>query len=159
VLADISVDNYKIISYPGGFPVGQFSYPFQYRLPDNLPGSFEKTRKSGLVQKFKIVYKIKALVDVSHTSHDLKIKQHLIVHEKLDFSIQPKHHDKSIEVRTLCCIPRGPCRCECWLDKNAYMGGETSQIHVKVENNSAVKIDHFNSKVFIYCDIKSYNFL
>ena len=90
--------------------------------------------------------KIKATVDVSG-GHDLKDKAHLVVHERLDQLIQPKHHDKTIEVRTCCCIPRGPVRCECWMDKNAYMSGETAQCHVKVENNSAVDVTHFTSKV------------
>jgi len=100
----------------------------------------------GLKLVGKIRYKIKATVDVSHGS-DLKTKQHLVIHEKLDTMIQPKHHDKTIEVRTCCCVPRGPVRCECWMDKNAYMSGEQAQLHVKVDNNSEVNVDHFNSKL------------
>jgi len=61
--------------------------------------------------------------------------------------IQPKHHDKTIQVMTCCCFPRGPVRCECWMDKNAYMSGETSQIHVAVQNDSAVNVNHFNTKL------------
>jgi len=126
--------------------MGQFSYPFQYRLPDRLPGVFEKKKQHGLKISAKIRYKIKAIVDVSFGT-DLKTKQHLVVHEKLDMMIQPKHHDKTIEVRTCCCVPRGPVRCECWMDKNAYVSGENAQLHVKVDNNSAVEVTHFNSKL------------
>jgi len=91
-------------------------------------------------------------VDVSWGT-DLKSKQHLVVHEKLDRMIEPKHHDKTIEVRTCCCVPRGPVRCECWMDKNAYMSGETAQMHVKVDNNSEVNVNHFNSKLIREIDI------
>eukprot|EP01114_Cavostelium_apophysatum_P007304 TRINITY_DN1936_c0_g1_i1.p1 TRINITY_DN1936_c0_g1~~TRINITY_DN1936_c0_g1_i1.p1 ORF type:complete len:320 (+),score=75.70 TRINITY_DN1936_c0_g1_i1:210-1169(+) len=138
-------DQFNLIDYPGGFPVGQFSYPFQYHLPANLPGCFKKTRKSGLKLKAKVLYKIKCTVDIP--GPDLKIKQHLVIHEKLDRSIAPQHYNKGIEVKTLCCIPRGPASCECYLDKNAYMSGETAQIHVKVQNNSAVDITNFKTKL------------
>jgi len=139
-------DAFTLISYPGGFPMGQWSYPFQYRLPDKLPGVFEKKKLRGLKLVAKIRYKIKATVDVS-MGFDLKTKSHLVVHEKLDMMIQPKHHDKTIEVRTCCCVPRGPVRCECWMDKNAYMSGETAQLHVQVQNNSEVNVTHFTSKL------------
>jgi len=33
------------------------------------------------------------------------------------------------------------------MDKNAYVGGETAQVHVKVENDSAVDVTHFTSKL------------
>jgi len=144
---DFFKDRFTLIDYPGGYPVGQFSYPFQYRLPDNLPGVFEKKRKKGLKLKAKIRYKIKAVVDIAHTKHDLICKQHLIIHEQLDKKIEPKHFMKEITVRTLCCIPRGPVKCEAFMNKNCYMAGETAQIHVKVENNSTVEVNHFNSKL------------
>jgi len=53
----------------------------------------------------KVQYKIKAVLDVH--GRDLICKQHLYIHERLDMSIVPRHHSKSKEVLTLCCIPRG----------------------------------------------------
>jgi len=137
-----------LIDYPGGFPQGYFSYPFQYRLPESLPGCFEKNKKHGLKMKAKIRYKIKVIVEIPGLfSHDLKVKQHLVVHERLDKAIQPKHHNKEITVRTCCCVDRGQCKCESWMDKNAYMSGETAQVHVQVENKSQVEVTHFNTKL------------
>lgn len=143
---DFFKDNFTLINYPGGFPIGDWSYPFQYRLPEKLPGVFEKKRKNGLKINSKIRYKIKVTCDVHHGS-DLKFKQHLVIHERLDKSIQPAHHTKTMTVMTCCCIPRGPVTCESYVDKNAYMSGETAQAHVKVANNSAVKVNHFTSKL------------
>jgi len=141
-------EKFKLIDYPGGFPIGRYSYPFQYRLPDSLPGVFCKKRKSGLKMKAKIQYKIKCIVEIpGFLTHDLKAKQHLVIHSQLDKMIQPKHMIKESTVRTCCCIPRGPVKVEAYMDKNAYMSGETSQIHVKVDNNSAVNVDHFNTKL------------
>jgi len=75
------------------------------------------------------------------------VKQHLVIHQALQLPIQPKHHIKESQVRTLCCIPRGPVKVEAWMDKNAYVAGEVSQIHVNVVNDSAVDVTHFNSKL------------
>jgi len=33
------------------------------------------------------------------------------------------------------------------MDKNAYMGGETAQVHVSVDNSSAVDVTHFTTKL------------
>ena len=37
---DIVKAEIKLIEYPGGFSVGNYSYPFQYQLPHNLPGTY-----------------------------------------------------------------------------------------------------------------------
>jgi hypothetical protein len=141
-------DHFKLIEYPGGFPVGRFSYPFQYRLPDSLPGCIHKSRKGALKMKAKIQYKMKCIVEIpGFFTHDLKVKQHLVIHEKLDKLIEPKHHHKEATVRTLCCIPRGPLRCSVWMNKNAYMAGETASVHVSVDNSSQVDVTHFTSKL------------
>lgn len=144
---DFFKDHYSIIDHPGGFPAGSFSYPFQYRLPDTLPGVFSKKKKKKHGDKFKakIAYKIKAVLE--NHKHDLIVKQHLVVYSKLDGPIVPKHHNKTAEVRTLCCIPRGPVSVEAWVDKSCYVSGETAQIHVSVQNNSTVPVNHFNSKL------------
>lgn len=57
-----------LVDYPTGFPTGYFSCmlifffyfkdPFQYKLPDNLPGVFEKKKRKGLKMKLKIRYKV-----------------------------------------------------------------------------------------------------
>eukprot|EP01102_Stenamoeba_stenopodia_P005146 TRINITY_DN15657_c0_g1_i1.p1 TRINITY_DN15657_c0_g1~~TRINITY_DN15657_c0_g1_i1.p1 ORF type:complete len:418 (+),score=83.57 TRINITY_DN15657_c0_g1_i1:88-1254(+) len=144
---DFFKDEFVIIDHPGGFPPGCYSYPFQYRLPDGLPGVFQKKKKKmGDKFKAKIAYKIKAVLKID-SKHDLVSKQHLVVYSKLDAPIAPKHHNKTAEVRTLCCIPRGPVSVEAWVDKNSYVSGETAQIHVKVQNNSTVPVNHFNSKL------------
>ena len=36
---DIVKAEIKLIEYPGGFAEGRYSYPFQYQLPHNLPGT------------------------------------------------------------------------------------------------------------------------
>jgi len=136
----ISMD---LVNYPGGFPAGQFQYPFIYQLPNNLPGVF---RHTGSNLKAKVEYKIKAVVDVPH-GHDLHCKQHLVIHEKINRSIEPRHFIKDHKVRTLCCIPRGDIHCEAYMDKNAYQAGETAQVHVNVNNQSTVEVTNFNVKL------------
>jgi len=141
-------DSFKLVEYPGSFPVGRFSYPFQYRLPANLPGTFYKKKGGRLPMKAAVGYKIKCVLQRPGIfTFDLKEKRHITIHERLDNLIQPQHLIKTAEVRTLCCIPRGPVRVECWMDKNSYVAGETVQAHVKVDNDSAVEVRHFTSKL------------
>jgi len=135
-------DRLQIINQHGGFPPGRFSYPFRYNLPPNLPGVYYFKEHDVIA---KVQYKIKAVLDVH--GRDLICKQHLYIHERLDMSIVPRHHSKSKEVLTLCCIPRGKITCESWVDKNAYQTGEVAQIHVNVNNESTVDLRHFNSKL------------
>ena len=42
---DIVKAEIKLIEYPGGFAVGNYSYPFQYQLPHNLPGRYNVIAK------------------------------------------------------------------------------------------------------------------
>jgi len=143
---DFFKDALPLISYPGGFQAGQYAYPFQYHLPDNLPGCFRKKKSGKYSYQAKIEYKVKAIVDVPGAPN-LKIKQPLVVNAKLDKAIAAQHFNKKMEVRTCCVIPRGPVNCEAWMDKNCYMAGEVAQVHVKVHNESAVKVNHFNTKL------------
>ncbi|KJE97949.1 hypothetical protein, variant [Capsaspora owczarzaki ATCC 30864] len=135
--------------YPTIFTPGYFAYPFQFTLPANLPGVFMKHKKSreDTRMKAEIFYKIKATLDIPGTKHDLKITQPLVIHERLDLAIAPQHYTKNGTVRLLCCIPRGDVNVEAWMDKNAYMAGETAQIHVRVQNGSKSNIDNFAVKL------------
>ena len=52
------------LTHVGGFPAGQYAYPFQYHLPDELPGVFRKKKAGKYSYNVKIEYKVKAIVDV-----------------------------------------------------------------------------------------------
>lgn len=138
----------RLIDYPGGFPMGCFSYPFQYTLPQSLPGVFSKEDKEfGEKWKGAIKYRVKAEVDIPGTKHDLQVKQSLIVFTELRKPIEPIEYQKQGTVRTCCCIPRGDVFVKAIMDKNSYIAGETAQIHVDVDNQSAVDIDNFAVKL------------
>jgi len=136
-----------LVNYPGGFPMGQFQYPFSYQLPTSLPGVFRHHAHGAHGEvKCKVEYKIKAIVDIPH-GKDLQCKQHIVIHEAIDRNIAPRHFIKDHTVKTLCCIPRGDIHCEAYMDKNAYQSGETAQVHVQVNNQSNVRVSHFNTKL------------
>lgn len=143
---DFFRDSVPLMQYPGGFPQGQFSYPFQYQLPADLPGVFYAQQHGHDKFKAKIQYKVKALLDIGHGKH-LTNKQHLYVNERLETALAPKHVQKKKTVRTCCCFARGDVNCEAYLDKNAYMAGERANIHVDVNNESTVEMRHFNTKL------------
>lgn len=43
---DIVKAEIKLIDYPGSFSEGYYSYPFQYQLPHNLPGTRCSVRRA-----------------------------------------------------------------------------------------------------------------
>ncbi|XP_062517397.1 arrestin domain-containing protein A-like [Corticium candelabrum] len=145
----------RLIDYPGGFPMGCFAYPFQYTLPQSLPGVFSKEDKQhGEVWKAAIKYRVKAEVDIPGTKHDLQVKQPLIVYSELRKPVEPVRYDKQGTVRTCCCIPRGDVLVQATMDKNSYFAGETAQIHVDVDNQSAVDIENFAVKLMRVITLK-----
>ncbi|XP_065193335.1 arrestin domain-containing protein A-like [Sycon ciliatum] len=146
-----------LIDYPGGFPQGQYSYPFQYSLPQNLPGVFKKevkNRSSGSNWEATIKYKVKAEVDIPNTKHDLKVNQPLTIYGDLNTGVEPERYEKLGTVRTCLCIPRGDVHVVAHMDKNTYTAGETAQIHVEVRNDSAVDIDNFAVKLMRVVKLK-----
>eukprot|EP00118_Oscarella_pearsei_P024949 m.307188 g.307188 ORF g.307188 m.307188 type:complete len:359 (+) comp41998_c0_seq1:224-1300(+) len=139
----------RLVDYPGGFPMGCYCYPFQYHLPQGLPGVFGKKDKRAFDEKWhaKVNYTVKAEVDIPGTKHDLTCKQPLVVYSELRQAIQPVAYDKQGTVRTCCCIPRGDVHVKATMDKNSYMAGEVANIHVDVDNQSAVDIENFAVKL------------
>ncbi|XP_065837091.1 arrestin domain-containing protein A-like [Oscarella lobularis] len=145
----------RLIDYPGGFPMGSYSYPFQYHLPQGLPGIYRMKGKH-FEQHWtaKINYVVKAEVDIPGTKHDLVCKQPLVVYSELRQAIQPVEYTKQGTVRTCCCIPRGDVLVKATMDKNSYMAGEVAQIHVDVDNQSAVDIENFVVKLMRVIHLK-----
>ena len=87
-------DHIHLIEYPGVFPTGQFSYPFQYRIPDQLPGTFHKKDKNGRRKvKAEVQYSIKAEVDILKKSPEALTSKHPLVIMEVSISKRPQGLD------------------------------------------------------------------
>jgi len=125
--------NQKLVPYPtaGVIPAGVYEYPFQYPLPNDLPGVFKERGGDfdmGTGYKASISYKFIATVDVDF-AHDLKHKVNLVVNEKYDKLVQPSFAKDSKKF-----LGGGKLSVNICLDKNAYFPGD--RVLGKLEANS-----------------------
>jgi hypothetical protein len=138
----------RLMEYPGGFPVGYYSYPFQYALPPGLPGVFHFANDIGMKWSATVKYKIKAEVDIPGMKNDLKATQPLMVRQRTKCQDpEPQVYTEQGKVHTFCCIPRGDVNVIARLDKTAYRAGQEAEIAVDIDNQSSVDIEHFAVKL------------
>eukprot|EP01112_Ceratiomyxa_fruticulosa_P007136 TRINITY_DN1842_c0_g1_i1.p1 TRINITY_DN1842_c0_g1~~TRINITY_DN1842_c0_g1_i1.p1 ORF type:complete len:463 (-),score=92.59 TRINITY_DN1842_c0_g1_i1:108-1496(-) len=127
-----------IVVYPqqGVVNPGHYSFPFVFNLPPNLPGTFHEEggdRFNGSAYCAKILYKLKATVDVAFR-HDLKKTVRLVLNERYDQLVRPSYAENKKSFLTT----SGDLHIRVWLDKNAYVPGETCIAKLKA-NNTSVK--------------------
>ena len=134
------------------FPVGQFSYPFQFQLPPDLSSCFkasggEKGRDSF---KCKSSYKLYAYADLPYC-HNLAAKTKMIINEKFDKMVQPSyaHNSKGF------LLASGKLDCQCWLDKNAYFPGERVMAKMEANNTSTKKTRRIMMDIYINITINA----
>jgi len=86
-----------------------------------------------------INYKLKVTVDLVNFGGfipDLYTRIPLIVHPHLGVPPQPIYHEESREVVVCCCFKKGPLHVAARFDKNAYVAGETADVHADLDNQS-----------------------
>ncbi|GAM21759.1 hypothetical protein SAMD00019534_049340 [Acytostelium subglobosum LB1] len=154
-----------VYPHQGQVNPGHYSFPFQYQLPPSLPGTFCEEDKDSYGQPFyaKVLYKVKATVDVHH-KHDLKHTCRLVVNERCNELVQPSF----AENRKSFFLTKGKIVAKAWLNKNAYIPGETLVGKLKINNTSvkptrriSLKVHHtielraqHNTKVIKHCVYK-----
>lgn len=149
---DVLQVEYRLIEYPGEFPIGCFSYPFKFTLPDNIPGVFfqkHTNHNHGNNWEASIKYFIKAELEVTDNSKPLVCEEPLLIygHTEASEQVTPEVYRSTDSVKTFCCIPRGDVEIKASLSKVAYKAGDKAFVHVEIVNNSAVEIRSFVLKV------------
>ncbi|XP_065898482.1 arrestin domain-containing protein 15-like isoform X2 [Dysidea avara] len=145
---DIIQAEYKLIDYPGGFPVGAYSYPFQYTLPDNLPGVYFQ-QGPGQSWEACVKYFIKAELEVTGDTDPLTCEEPVVIygHTTASEEATPEEYHSSDSVKTFCCIPRGDVNITAKLSKVAFTTGQKAFVHIEIANQSAVEIRSFVLKL------------
>lgn len=118
---------------PGSIPPGQYEYPFEYQLPNDLPGCLKIEGGSNLdasKYKAKVEYKLIATIDVICKS-DLRSKVKLVINEKYNDALKPASGHDSKKFLT-----GGKLRCDLELNKNAYFAGENVLARLIANSNS-----------------------
>lgn len=144
---------FQLVEYTDGIPIGHYSYPFQYTLQQDIPGTFKMKGKTSNFNdsndwEADVKYKVKAELAMHDSGGKLKATQPLVILNDLRGQAnQPETHVKEGTVRLCFCIPRGNVALEARLDSNVYEAGKTARVHVKVRNDSSVDIENFALKL------------
>lgn len=142
----------RVYPHTGTVAQGHYSFPFVYQLPANLPGTyFEEGGHHGERYYAKVLYKVKATLDVSFR-HDLKSTTKLVVNEKFDRLLSPSFAENSKSFLT----SSGSLHIRTWLDKNAYIPGETVLAKLKANNTSVKPTRKINIKVHHILELKAH---
>jgi len=145
-----------IVVYPhqGTVAPGHYSFPFLYQLPVNLPGTYFEEgghHHAGTGYHAKVLYKVKASVDVTFR-HNLHSTVRLVVNEKFDQLLQPSYGENSKTFLT----SSGFLNIRAWLDKNAYVPGETVLAKLKANNTSVKPTRRIRIKVHHNLELRAH---
>eukprot|EP01132_Coremiostelium_polycephalum_P005697 gene5697-7088_t len=140
--------------YPASGTVnpGHYSFPFSYQLPPTLPGTFcEDGKDAQGAYSAKILYKVKATVDVHHR-HDLKSTTRLVVNERCGELVKPSF----AENRKSFLLTKGKLHVKAWNNKTAYFPGETLVSKIKANNTSTKPTRKISLKVHHKMELKAH---
>jgi hypothetical protein len=146
--------HYEIHSHlPDQFPGGQYSYPFSFLLPYNLPPSFAfEWTEEGKKCYGKIEYKVKAVLMQQKTKKMLQYKAPILLDRAPVNAPQLSPEGVYEEnVKGYCGTDKGYLRIRSIVEKAEYQVGETANIQVEVD---ASKMNaHINA---IKCTLRQY---
>jgi hypothetical protein len=116
---------------------GTYRYNFIYRLPDEIPGSFEYNHKNN------ICYRIEAVLDIPWKC-DKEFKLSFIVLQNFDLNLFPvlNIRTKTEEEKTFCCLC---CRSNSLtmtvsVPQTGFVAGQQIPVTIHYDNQSSVKV-------------------
>lgn len=109
-------------------PKGDYIFPFKFRLPENLPGSFAIRTDI----RARIQYRIKAKMMVDTKPYKFSLP--LAVRQVVDLRRYTTSHQITEQVRMLCCIKKGQIGIQMKLDKLSYASTETAKLTVRLDS-------------------------
>lgn len=127
-----------------GQPFGQYSFPFSFRLPEGIPGSFSYvngTTSANLIYDITGVIAVPGMMssfissNITHT-----VRFHVI---ERPLSMSRLACAVSTNIYTCCCFNNGSVSLETSAEKNSYSPGENMQVALDVVNNSSKNIKQF----------------
>jgi len=138
-----------VYNFQGTIFPGQYTFPFQFQLPPNLPGVFQEAIHRGEDMNYsaQVCYMLEAEADAVGWGQDIIYCQPLVIDEALRENIQPVSDQKTQAVMFCCCINKGDATMKVYFDKNCYAPGETAQIICEADNRSSENFTHIVVKL------------
>lgn len=115
--------------------MGEYTFPFEFNLPDKLPTSFE--HDIGHIR-----YTLKGVIDTPHTFKKLALKSFTLLNEKINLKEFQVSLSKPCEVRDSVGVVffGGKINAELSINKSGYVPGEKIIFKAKIQNKTLKKI-------------------
>jgi len=136
--------DFPVANFNGGFiPAGQYTIPFTFALPHNIPNTFRHDWHDPYDCHARIHYEIKAKLEQnSGNGNDLlKFKQPFSVNAQLTGVASNKATETDKEVVCCCCCSKGRCKITGYFEKDAYQPNEIAYMVSEVQNETSVNIN------------------
>jgi hypothetical protein len=114
---------------------GQYTIPFSFMLPGNLPSSFHQEGHRYLAN---VSYRLEAILEPSFKSEPrLKSKQPFVVRQPVKNAAQGHAAEITTQLTACCCCSKGANTLSAQFEKNYYAPGETAQVVMKLDNTKS----------------------
>jgi len=124
-------------------PSGQYEYPFQFKLPDNLPSTMKaRDGKSTCEVEYELVATLVQPggggIFNSHPNSKKTISVWATAREPTDSSVQ--HPPDDIPVNSCCCCEKGSMTLEACVNKTVVLHNDSIQVQYRCQNNSSMDV-------------------
>ena len=129
--------SFPLFVWPDGtyFPVGQYSFPFSFKLGDNIPGSFLHTfQEHGISCYGKITYKLKAGFKDQTEKIMLFDKITFVVDQSWNLSSWPQIRHYSQKLNGYCTGDLGELNLTCQFDRDKFIVGDHASLTAEIDN-------------------------
>lgn len=138
----------------GTLPVGQYEIPFEFGLPDTLPGSFYEERFSwGNLPSdgdyfAEIVYSLNCLIDVAgFMSRDIRSTSYVQIMPTVPDYLEPVYVEKTQTVYSCCCFPQGDIFMRSYPNEAVYRPGDRIKLSLEIDNRSKQNVKKIDVKL------------
>jgi hypothetical protein len=124
---------------------GQYTFPFVFRLPAGIPGTFRyHEHKTTAI----VAYHVEVEADAKEWFSDVTHRQPLTIYPMLQAEVKAVREQRTANVMVCCCINKGAATMTVHFDKNCYVPGEVCRIICEAQNNSTVDFNAIKVKVY-----------
>lgn len=129
--------------------MGQYSFPFSFKLSENMPGSFSHDFKlEGENCYAKTQYKLKAGLKDPTSRRSLFEKINFVVDQRWEMPAGPQTRSYSKKLSGSCYSDLGYFSMNCSFDKDKFIVGDQARLIVAVDNSSCESaVDHITCQL------------
>lgn len=147
--------NLNVYAQQGLVQPGQYQFPFTYKLPDVLPGTYweeggDWSHHLATGYAAEIIYFAEVRVE-SDRGVAAREEVRFVVNEKSDRALAPSYASNS---KTFA-FTKGKLKVDVWLDHNSYFPGNTVLAKMQCNNTSTKATDKIFLKIFRVLDLQA----